>query len=70
MFTLLYQSISQSQHGSDVNQVTDTVGLTRGIAMLASGIPASFPLHRKHGVRAKQYSRNKTSSTLLLSEDI
>jgi len=42
MFTLPYQPISQSQHGSDVNWVTDTAGLNRGMATLALGVPASF----------------------------
>lgn len=65
MLTRPYQPISQSQHRSHV-----TAGLTRGTAMLASGIPASFPPCRKHWARAKQYSRNKTSSTALLSESI
>lgn len=31
MFTFPYQPISQSQHGSDVNRVTDMVGLNQGI---------------------------------------
>lgn len=65
MLTWPHQPISQSQHGSHV-----TAGLAGGTAMLASGIPASFPPCGKHRVRAKQYSRNKTSSTALLSESI
>lgn len=63
MLTWPNQPISQSQHGSHV-----TAGFARGTAMLASTIPASFPPCRKHWARAKQYSRNKTSSTALLSE--
>lgn len=72
MFTLTYQPISQSQHGSDVNRVTDTAGLNWSTTTLASEIPLGNTKRAQNGILGikvpPQCFRMKASTRILLSE--